>query len=614
MNIRLAKGKTLGLSTIIWYCNLIAFFTTALVFRSIDLENTPGVNGDEAYYGDQAECLISGRPFPKLTPSGQLINPFYVGIEAALLHFFAPSIAILRIPALIAGVLVVVLTYFLGRRVFGEATASSAAILLASSPTAIAISRFGWVPSWTPLFSLLALISAMAGRQFSFFLLMLLNLNVHFTNVFLIPTLLPTLFIAGVAKQRRDGKSIAEFVATTLLGIIGLCLLTWFFVSPTLSPMKKRPFLSERMNPANVYLFIVRLGRMISGVSTYRHIAGEMTARSVWVHDAGFWGLLALLLIIGLRRLVRSRRWENIALISGIVLGSITLYAVGGISALSPGFERYGTFLIVPAAFSASILLCAAFLECGGSLVSRRRRRLLAFASLFGWMMLYDFHQNYLQPIWSTGGRGHRTFRTAAIEPKKQALSLILEDLSAASGSNSARKTVIVAEDWWIYAPLNYLASPRSDISVDLLRRFLKEDRFKSLMGEAYFVGFINGPIEKLVQSSGVAPLWKRWTVNDRSGRPLLRIFRLAEGPKPHLGVAPRDPPGPSSTPEGQLRLGAEGRAATLELDSLAQCQDKSRCASDNDRKRRLPSDLLMQLRRLPSDLLFQLTTRDYST
>ena len=124
MNIRLAKAKAFGLSSIILYCNLIAFFTTALVFRSIDLENTPGVNGDEAFYGVQAERLISGRPFTKLTPNGHLINPFYVGIEAALLHFSAPSFAILRIPALIAGVLAVVLTYFLGRRVFGEATAS----------------------------------------------------------------------------------------------------------------------------------------------------------------------------------------------------------------------------------------------------------------------------------------------------------------------------------------------------------------------------------------------------------------------------------------------------------------------------------------------------------
>ena len=309
------------------------------------------------------------------------------------------------------------------------------------------------------------------------------------------------------------------------------------------------------------------------------------------------------MLIIGLRRLVRSRRGENIALISGIVPGLITFYAVGGKSALSPGFERYGTFLIVPAAFSASILLCAPFLECGGSLVSRRRRRLLAAASFFGWMMLYDFHQNYLQPIWRTGGNAHRTFRTAAIEPKKHALSLILEELSAASGSNSARKTVIVAEDWWIYYPLHYLAAPRSDISVDLFEQVLKEDRFQSVMGEAYFVGFVNGPIEKLVQSSGVAPLWKRWTVNDRSGRPLLRIFRLAEGPKPHLGAARRDRPGPSSTPAGHLLLEAEGRAATVDLDSLAQCHDKSRCAPDYDRKRRLPSDLLMQPR-----------TRDYSS
>jgi hypothetical protein len=529
MNIRSTKAKRLGLTGIILYSNLIAFFAAALVLRSVDLENTPGVNGDEAFYGFQAECLISGCPLPKATPTGHFINLFHVGLEVAFLHFSAPTITVLRLPALIAGVLAIILTYLLGRRVFGEATSALAAILLASSPTAIAFSRFGWDSSWTPLFSLLALISAMAGRPLCFLLSMLPNLNVNFTNVFLLPTLLPMLLIVGLAKRRGNRAATGVFVATTLLGIIGLCLLTWILALPTLSTMQRRPTQDIRFDPVQVYFFMLRLGRMLSGVSTYRYIAGDMTPHDIYVHDVGFWGLVALSLFLGLPKLVRSRYREYIALILGIFLGSIAFYAVGGLSALRPGYERYGTFLLVPSIFAVSVLLSAPFLERAGSIGSQRRRWLFAVASAFGWMMLYDFHQNYLQPIWKTGGSAHRTFRTAAIEPKKQALALILEDLGAASDSDPLRQTAIVAEDWWLYSPLFYLAAPRSDVSVLFLEELIRDDRLKSVGGGAYFVGFIDGPLETRVRGSGPARFLKQWTVNDRAGQPLLKIFRLAE-------------------------------------------------------------------------------------
>ena len=50
------------LSRLLVAANLIAIIAMAIWFRCRDLENLPDINGDEAWYGVQAESVLHGEP------------------------------------------------------------------------------------------------------------------------------------------------------------------------------------------------------------------------------------------------------------------------------------------------------------------------------------------------------------------------------------------------------------------------------------------------------------------------------------------------------------------------------------------------------------------------
>ena len=66
-----------------------------------------------------------------------------------------------------------------------------------------------------------------------------------------------------------------------------------------------------------------------------------------------------------------------------------------------------------------------------------------------------SFYVNYIHVLATTGGESHRTFRTSTREPKAAALDWIRE---RSAGRPDCAETRIVAEDWWAYWPLRYLA------------------------------------------------------------------------------------------------------------------------------------------------------------
>ena len=54
-------------------------------FRTSDLGNLPGINGDEGWYGVQVNSMLAGRPFAMRTPTGLPLNPFFAGVQVPLL-------------------------------------------------------------------------------------------------------------------------------------------------------------------------------------------------------------------------------------------------------------------------------------------------------------------------------------------------------------------------------------------------------------------------------------------------------------------------------------------------------------------------------------------------
>ena len=59
--------------------NILLIFFTAIVFRIFELDNIPGINGDEAWYGVMVQKYLQGEIIDIYTPSGNILNPFYIG-------------------------------------------------------------------------------------------------------------------------------------------------------------------------------------------------------------------------------------------------------------------------------------------------------------------------------------------------------------------------------------------------------------------------------------------------------------------------------------------------------------------------------------------------------
>ena len=200
---------------------LIVLILVSFWFRVCSLENIPGINGDEAWYGVQASKILMGQSFAMQTPTGLPLNPFFTGIEVPLLLVFEPSLWILRIGAVLSGLLAVLLIWVLGSRVLDRQTALMAGSMLAVIPPAIGYSRFGWDASQTPLLCVIALYAAFRGH----FVLMLLSfglgLIIHPSNVFLFPILLGPFLVAlwNVERNPRRRRCI--------LGMTGCSWPSW---------------------------------------------------------------------------------------------------------------------------------------------------------------------------------------------------------------------------------------------------------------------------------------------------------------------------------------------------------------------------------------------------
>ena len=139
-----------------------------------------------------------------------------------------------------------------------------------------------------------------------------------------------------------------------------------------------------------------------------------------------------------------------------------------------------------------------------------RLRTAAAVAALAaGCFLLADFQQHYFRYIEQTGGNAHRTFRTAAVEPKRAALDYVLKHRTA--GVNW-----IVADTYWNYRPLQYLAMGEKGIRVVEADKaaWLLGFPFAWLEGRVWYIGFCDSP-----------PPWGA-PILDYSGRPVLSVSR----------------------------------------------------------------------------------------
>lgn len=425
---------------------VLALLAAATALRVIDLGHVPGLNGDEAWYGAMALRWLRGQPMDWRTPTGNLLNPFFFLPLSALHAWFAPSIALLRVPALLSGVVACALNYFLRRRQFDQQTALVSTVLLAILPINLAYSRFAWDASQSLLATVLVLYAACcrpAWRGLAAGLVALAAaVIVHPTNVFAAPLILVPWAAELIGTwMLRQGLDATRWRRRLLTACGWSCLL------------------AVALTPARAVAFVLNYLRLLSGATVYRFIAGSLADSVEWpgLRDVDMFDIVALLLVAvcscGFVRSLSQRPGPlDRALAWGFGFSLAGFYLVAGPAALQPHHERYAIVLIVP-----SVLVLSRGMVWWLSVRPHPTTHWCMVA--VGWLLLGSFWFYYLRPLETTGGDAHLAFRTAAMEPKHAAIRAIQH---AAPG----RPVWIVADDWWLYWPLYYLAAGDANLHV----------------------------------------------------------------------------------------------------------------------------------------------------
>ena len=245
-----------------------------------------------------------------------------------------------------------------------------------------------------------------------------------------------------VAWTRNRGACVAIGVACIILGTTAAA--HWW---PRIA--------DHAISTDNYTAFISDLAGLFSGVTVYEYISGTLGLNA---HDAT--GALTIEIaltfvttfIAGLvvwayyRRIRRGRSTLDLALVTAWISCVGAFFLVAGPEAIRPHFERYAICLIAP-----TIAISARGLHWWMQPSTRFSFATAPLLIVLAWASLFVFKRQYFDEFAMHGGNSHRTFRTAAAEPKQAALALILER------SPPGRPVQISTSEWWLYWPLRYL-------------------------------------------------------------------------------------------------------------------------------------------------------------
>jgi uncharacterized membrane protein len=510
-------------------------------FRCRSLANIPGLNGDEAWYGVQAVEMLRGTTTSWLTPTGNPLNPFFIGPLILLHWWFEPSIVLLRSVAVAGGLLALVLNWILCRWVYDTRTAWISTAVLAVLPINIAYSRFAWDASQTLAATLAVMYFALAAVRFPQWKVRLLAaaivcqviaVLVHPTNIFA-----ATAIAAALAAQWKPGDLVSSIRGSmkhplVIIAALSICLfigiwIVWLLCSqmPHLLEVRLRGLLNSN-DILNALIFYPRL---FVGGTIYRYIAGAHSyfewplafdREGFGVDVPVFWLLILAAGIILWRSWKLASRKEDGVLIAALVLELAGFWLFALSRAMLPGNERFAICLIAPTA----IVLCRAFALALPRNPPASRAALLA-ALLVGWFVLTDFHVHYFRFIEQTGGQAHLTFRTATEEPKDAALKYILEH-------RKPGETLIVAGEWWNLWPLRYLSMAEGDLCVLKPEEANNEaGKFAAAKNEGgiWYVEFSGSEALRKIEAELPKKDLDRHEINDYGGRPILTVLHIRD-------------------------------------------------------------------------------------
>ena len=521
-----------------WFvgANLIGLLLLSIWFRCRSLDNIPGLNGDEAWYGVQAERAAGGSPISWQTPTGNLLNPFFIGPMIVPHLWSVPSIALLRSLAVASGLLALVLNWLLCRWVFGRRMAWISTAMLAVLPTDIAYSRLAWDAAQSLAVTLVVTYFALAAIRFQRWRWRLITaaiaclaaaVIVHPTNIFAAAIIVVAAASQGKSADLRSsvaGLRKRPFALVAILTVVALAGLWIAWLMQTPLPQWLASRLRQSSDSSNALGLSVLFPRLFTGGTIYRYVAGShswfqwpapLSNEGFGVDVVVFWLLILSAAIVLWRSWKSAGREEDGVLVAAWMLTLAAFLVVAGPGALIPGQERFAICLIAPTV----ILLSRA-----ATLVMERKtwpaRVAILTALLAGWAMLADFHTHYFRFIEQTGGQAHQTFRTAAEEPKAAALKYILHH-------RKSGETWIVAGEWWNLWPLRYLAFKEKDLYVLTPEEAQKAGgQYVAAKdeGRLWSVEFSSAEISRQTAKKPAKEDMSRHTIKDYAGRPILTI------------------------------------------------------------------------------------------
>lgn len=514
---------------------IAAVLSAGVALRMTRLEQIPGLNGDEAWYGVWALDFLANREVPWRTPTGNPVNVLFLAPQA-LLHAAAPrSVTLLRSVAVVSGLLAVAVNFLLARRTLGTPGAWMSTLLLAALPINVAYSRFAWDACQTVLTVVavvhLSLLAAVATRRAGWAwcavgIAMFAACLVHPTNVFVLPIPLAAAgwryrgWLTGhLAWKRRTGV-LATVAGGLLIGAI--------IASPGLGRLTYKAA-ARSVVPEQYALFGRNVARLFSGLSVYRYIAGarlpveEIQANSLadwhWSDAAAAGVLLALVLAWKRPRTQDDSRDGALAVLtSGGALTLAGFFLIAGPESIEPHYERYGLCLIAPVTLWSAAVLARMVGACPGARVAVWSTVLAICLALE-----FDFSQNYLRFLETTGGQSHATFRCGEVEPKLAAIR------AAVAKASPQRPITLVTGGWWTYWPARYLTAGASGVVVHDFRQPLNwRDERGRFPADAVILELADDAARnetcRRLLAAGVP--FEEQSFGDFSGRPAVSLIR----------------------------------------------------------------------------------------
>jgi hypothetical protein len=497
--------------------------------------------------------MLRGEPFTFFSQSGNLLSPFYLGLQAPFQLFGEPAVWKLRVAAVISGFLAVLAAYFLGRKPLGRSTALLAAGLLAPLPGAIFYARLGHEYSQFPLFGIIALTFALLGRPVAVALTLIAAIVSHPINLLLCPV---TGFVLAVQLARRYWavEKARRWIVIGTLVPAGLGVVCAYLVS--LRPIVQHTL--QQRGPLDWGVFADGLARFfLWDYST--------PAARVVHHRNLFWAVVAVVTVLGLPRLIRHRRWDELALFAGLVGTLVIFHVLAGSAKLSgEGTSRYGVILIAPAVLAFACLLRAAVSvgtsDAAAAMPSLRPALGRGVVVVLGGAMLSGLVANWFHVYTASGRESIWTLGTDSPEPYDVAFRTICRDFLD-RGAALQGPCQILGEDFWSAEPLEYYASTHPIVRVERLdshcfdtwmkmdphnlddfHRLFVETSTDRLRRGGYFVahtpdGFA---LAAKLKAAFPAEAMQMWDVRNPGGAVLVRICRLgapaqtiAAGPTP---------------------------------------------------------------------------------